>query len=325
MLNVLAEGLILTQRECMRWVVRKVSNWFIIEQLDVSTYDLTIDYGSLSVQQKNGGGINMNLIKTAAGSGIGGRISTTRYIQYAKITARMSAVDTPGVVTTFITMSPRKDEIDWEFVGGQTTSAQSNVFYKGILEFGIRSGTHSTGPISVSREYVIDWKSDEITWSVNGNQVRSYKRDSPEAVTAQTPRGERSFPTEPSKIQIGVWDGGSSSSKGVSDWAGGPIPWGDKKILTATYDYIDIQCYDDLNQPVPKWPLDNNPDRKDAPANQRTSAANANAGKVGSDGSSSASVFDLEIKPVEGLPTQTNVGSSALRSMPFLGFLFLLL
>jgi hypothetical protein len=102
------------------------------EQLDVSRYDMTIDYGSTHVRQLPTGGISVALIK-AGNSGIGARLSTTRYLQYARITARMNAVAVPGVVTTFITMSPRKDEIDWEFVGGETTSGQTNVFYKGMF------------------------------------------------------------------------------------------------------------------------------------------------------------------------------------------------
>lgn len=38
-----------------------------------------------------------------------------------------------GVVTAFITMSPIKDEIDWEWPGAQTTEAQSNYFWQGFV------------------------------------------------------------------------------------------------------------------------------------------------------------------------------------------------
>jgi len=37
-----------------------------------------------------------------------------------------------GVVTAFITMSDDKDEIDWEWPGATTTSAQTNLFWKGV-------------------------------------------------------------------------------------------------------------------------------------------------------------------------------------------------
>jgi beta-glucanase (GH16 family) len=38
-----------------------------------------------------------------------------------------------GVVTAFITMSDVKDEIDWEFPGANTTQAQSNYFWQGVI------------------------------------------------------------------------------------------------------------------------------------------------------------------------------------------------
>jgi len=38
-----------------------------------------------------------------------------------------------GVVTAFITMSPIKDEIDWEWPGTETTEAQSNYFWQGFV------------------------------------------------------------------------------------------------------------------------------------------------------------------------------------------------
>lgn len=189
------------------------------ETLDPSVYDLTIDYGSMNVKpNSNGTGIQVNLVKNANNNGLGARLSTTRYMQYAKITVRMNAIPVNGVVTTFITYSPRKDEIDFEFVGGEKSSVQSNVFYKGIPEFGIRSKTHQVGPIEQIRTYTMDWRSDKITWLIDGKEVRSYSRNSNEALSSGTPAGERSYPTEPTHIQFGVWDGGSSPSSGVAKW-----------------------------------------------------------------------------------------------------------
>ena len=37
------------------------------------------------------------------------------------------------MVTAFITMSPIKDEIDWEWPGTKTTEAQSNYFWQGVI------------------------------------------------------------------------------------------------------------------------------------------------------------------------------------------------
>ena len=69
-------------------------------------------------------GLDLSLAKATDGStAIGASIS--RFIQYAKITVQMAAIAEPGAVTAMITMSPRKDEIDWEFVGQDITTSQS--------------------------------------------------------------------------------------------------------------------------------------------------------------------------------------------------------
>lgn len=189
------------------------------ENLDPAYYDFSIDYGYQNVKPNpNGNGIQVNLVKSASNKGLGARLSSTRFFQYAKLTARMSAIPYAGAITTFITFSPRKDEIDFEFVGSKSSSVESNVFYKGILEFGIRSKEHSTGPISAPREYTIDWRSDRIIWSIDGNEVRTYSKNEDLAVTDKTPSGERSYPEEPTQIQLAVWDGGSSDSPGVANW-----------------------------------------------------------------------------------------------------------
>lgn len=270
-------------------------------------YDFTIDYGSQNVKPAPGGGVETAVVQNRATNvGFGTRLSTTRFINYGKITAKMRAVAVPGIVTTFITMSERKDEIDWEFVGGKRSSGETNIFYKGILEFQIRSETITTGPIDQSREYSIDWNRQRIIWSINGNEVRTYALSSPNAVTSMTPPGERSYPSSPAQVQIGVWDGGSSSSAGTSQWAGGPVPWASNPSLSAVYESITIQCYDSNDNPVPKWPLDaRNPDMLQDPPNQTRSSDRPNqaAGSNGAEGAGGQAYQVPAIAQVAGLPS----------------------
>jgi beta-glucanase (GH16 family) len=114
---------------------------------------------------------------TTGGSATGARLSTVRWLLYGRITLRMTGIALPGVVTTFITMSERKDEIDWEFVGGNVTEAQTNVFYKGIQEF----NTHNTKEALPSRidqphTFTIDWTKDTLSWLIDGKVVRTVYR-----------------------------------------------------------------------------------------------------------------------------------------------------
>ncbi|OAJ37148.1 hypothetical protein BDEG_21211 [Batrachochytrium dendrobatidis JEL423] len=283
-----------------------------IPDLNVATYDALIDYGSAAVVFNPTGGVSLQLKKNPAGTAADGvRLSTTRYVQYAKITARFTALSVPGTVTTFITMSDRHDEIDWETVGASKTTAQTNVFYKGIQEFAIHSTTEtippaagaSSGDTGVAHDYIIDWKHDTLSWGIDGKILRTLNKNT--SVSPLTPPGEKWYPSTPSLIQISVWDGGASPNAGTSNWAGGPIPWGSQTVLSATYEYIDIQCYDDNDQPVPKWPASAaNPDLASAPASQPTSNAPLppkSGGGTNSGGSNSAGGVSVPNGGVEGV------------------------
>ena len=82
--------------------------------VDEKKFDMTIDYGAANVVI-GPEGVSLLLTKIGDGSSPaqGTRLSTTRYMLYGKFSVEMSAIPVPGVVVTFITMSKRRDEIDW--------------------------------------------------------------------------------------------------------------------------------------------------------------------------------------------------------------------
>ncbi|KAJ3122253.1 hypothetical protein HK098_002992, partial [Nowakowskiella sp. JEL0407] len=88
-------------------------------------YDFTVDYGTQNVRfdpvRKN---MQLRLSKGTTAQGDGVRVSTTRYVGYAKMTANIRAAPDRGAVTAFITMSAVKDEIDFETVGKDPTTVQ---------------------------------------------------------------------------------------------------------------------------------------------------------------------------------------------------------
>lgn len=65
-------------------------------------------------------------------SGSGTLLASTSYLWYGKISAQMKSSRGVGVVTAFILLSDVKDEIDYEFVGGDLAHAQSNYYFQGI-------------------------------------------------------------------------------------------------------------------------------------------------------------------------------------------------
>lgn len=219
-----------------------------------STSNWVIDYGHQNFIHLRNGGAYLALSKplTPNTHGQGIRISSKTSILHAKLTVRARPIAIPGAVTTFITMSDEKDEIDVEWIGKEPTRPQSNIFYKGIPEYGVHFKRLSSKP--GIQNITIDWKSTSIQFAVDGQIQRTYLKNSSEAISPMTPPNQRWFPNTPSKIQISVWDT-TGSPKGTQAWAGGPIPWNRMPSkLYAYYEYVDVQCYNDKDQPVYKWP-----------------------------------------------------------------------
>ena len=66
------------------------------------------------------------------GSGSGTLLASTHYVWYGKVSATMKTSRGAGVVSAFIMLSDVKDEIDFEFVGADLQTAQSNYYFQGI-------------------------------------------------------------------------------------------------------------------------------------------------------------------------------------------------
>lgn len=181
------------------------------------------------------------------------------------MTARFTPSNVPGVVTSFITMSDKAgvadgndihDEIDIEVVGKDVGAPQYNVFTFKTTH--LEKGLHG-GPLPVSiapgvpHEYFIDWRSDMISWGVDGQVLKSITRAASRSLTNAIPDHSPWFPVSPSVISFSIWDGSEPS---FQEWSGGPIDWSKHDKVESKFEWIDIQCYDSNNNPVQKWPAD---------------------------------------------------------------------
>lgn len=72
------------------------------------------------------------ILLTMPADSVGTLLTSTQYVWYGKVTATMTTSQGAGVVTAFILMSDVKDEIDFEFVGTDVQTAQSNYYFQGI-------------------------------------------------------------------------------------------------------------------------------------------------------------------------------------------------
>ena len=59
------------------------------------------------------------------------------------------------------------------------------------------------------------------------------------------------YPISPSRVQFSIWD-----TAGASWTDSTPLDWGSDKIIKARFYYYQVQCYNDKNEPVDQWPLD---------------------------------------------------------------------
>ena len=77
-------------------------------------------------------GYDGSVLLTMAEGTVGTLLASTHFVWYGKIGARLKTSAGAGVVTAFILMSDTKDEIDFEFIGTDLRTAQTNFYSLGI-------------------------------------------------------------------------------------------------------------------------------------------------------------------------------------------------
>jgi hypothetical protein len=75
-----------------------------------------------------------NLLLTMPKDSVGTVLASTAYMWYGNVKARLKTSRGRGVVTAFILLSDVKDEIDYEFVGVDLETAQTNYYFQGFLD-----------------------------------------------------------------------------------------------------------------------------------------------------------------------------------------------
>ncbi|PYH63542.1 glycoside hydrolase family 16 protein [Aspergillus vadensis CBS 113365] len=124
-----------------------------------------------------------------------------------------------GVVSSVVLQSDDLDEIDWEWVGYNTSEVQSNYFGKGNDTSFDRGGFHYVPNADTEfHNYTTYWTSEKVEWWIDQQLVRTLKYE--DAV------GGKNFPQTPSNIRFGIWPAGDPSQPhGTIVWAGGEIDY----------------------------------------------------------------------------------------------------
>lgn len=195
---------------------------------------------------------NGNVLLTMPPRSVGTVLATTVNIWYGTIKARLRTSRGAGVVTAFILLSDVKDEIDYEFVGTQLETAQTNYYWQGVTDYTNSQNISLSDTYSNFHDYEIRWTPDEIVWLVDGQEGRRKERKE----TWDEENQRWNYPQTPSRLQISIWPGGASSNKkGTIDWAGGEIDWVNHPDMQspgyyyAAFGEISIECYEASSPP----------------------------------------------------------------------------
>jgi Glycosyl hydrolases family 16 len=191
----------------------------IDSSVDVNQHDWILEYGAANLRTSAGQGFETSLINQPGQAASGITITSTRYMFYGRVSVNLKAINVPGAITTFITMSDVGDEIDYE-ITGNPVQPNTNVFDQSNSKTGpaIEHFQHFTTlsgfDMNIPHKYTIDWKHNSIEWLVDDRSVRFLRKS--ESVSALT--GQEWFPNTPSLIQFGVWDASYSSDPRTTQW-----------------------------------------------------------------------------------------------------------
>ncbi|KAJ1821343.1 putative glycosidase CRH2, partial [Coemansia sp. RSA 2599] len=249
--------------------------------------------------------LEMTLVKQDSGKGFGATVINTRAIQYGTVTTVMrSGCLSGGVVSSFIIRNDRVgDEIDFEFVGADKATVQSNYYWHDQLDYTkmIKSPVLPDTTTNY-HTYGIQWTPDKIVWSVNGNAFRTVNR----ADTWDSASNTFKFPDAEAYVSYSIWDGGSGA-KGTSDWAGGAIQWGQGPFVMGVKS-LTIDCYYKGNETTYKPPSsaggngngdDDDDDDNDSSADEdsddeKSSSAKPSSSKSSTKATSTAKTTDTQ-------------------------------
>lgn len=130
----------------------------------------------------------------------------------------MQAASGQGIISSIVLESDDLDEVDWEFLGGNSTHAETNYFGKGNTTSYDRAIYYpmpdGSDPRTGFHNYTVHWTSDQLQWYIDGTLVRTL----PYAAA----NGGKNYPQTPMTVRLGIWAGGDPDNlNGTIEWAGG--------------------------------------------------------------------------------------------------------
>ncbi|PYH81043.1 hypothetical protein BO82DRAFT_392723 [Aspergillus uvarum CBS 121591] len=190
---------------------------------------------------------NGSLMLTMPNQTTGSLMTLNHYIWYGKVSAKIKSSRGGGVITGFILMSDVKDEIDFEFVGYNLSSVQTDFYFQGVENYTneVNAAVSTGNTYNTWHTYTIDWTPEQLEWQVDGVTMRTLTKNS----TYNATSGIYMYPQTPSRLQMSLWPSGlSSEGEGTIEWGGGLVDWNSADMEKYGYYYalykdITIECY----------------------------------------------------------------------------------
>ncbi|KAL5338468.1 concanavalin A-like lectin/glucanase domain-containing protein [Aspergillus crustosus] len=145
------------------------------------------------------------------------------YIFFGVMEAHVKMAKGPGIISSVVLQSDDLDEIDWEWVGYNTSEVQSDFFGKGNTTTSDRGEFHAVANADTEfHNYTTYWDKDRLEWWIDGDKVRTVNYSEPLTVYG------KNYPQTPCQVKISNWPVGiASQSIGNIEWGGGLVNWTD--------------------------------------------------------------------------------------------------
>lgn len=188
--------------------------WWFNSTLDDTLWNMTtgdIDYTSTGADFS---------IKTENASTL---LVSNFYIFFGVMEAHVKMAKGAGIISSVILQSDDLDEIDWEWVGYNTSEVQSDFFGKGNTTTSDRGGYHAVANADTEyHNYTSYWDKDRLEWWIDGSLVRTVNYSEPLTVYG------KNYPQTPCKVKVSLWPVGiKGQTTGNLEWGGGYVNWTD--------------------------------------------------------------------------------------------------
>ncbi|KAJ5768393.1 hypothetical protein N7533_000976 [Penicillium manginii] len=160
------------------------------------------------------------------------------YIFFGVVESWVKMAKGAGIVSSVVLESDDLDEIDWEWVGYNTSSVQTNFFGKGNDSTFDRGAFHNVANAdSEFHNYTTYWDQYKLEWYIDNELVRTLKYDDKGTL------GGKNYPQTPCRVKVSNWPAGTKeAAQGTVDWAGGLVNYDDAPF-TMTVGKVRIQDF----------------------------------------------------------------------------------